>query len=177
MAITIDGYLTQQKLEIVLSESHGIDLIGTEVKVPRTRCRWDFVCTINGPRAVVEFDGYQHYNTPSVIYSDRRKDRMAVELGCKVIRIPYWIQLDRITTIHFFGYPIDIKRNYNHGFVDKKALLPAAFCEEGLDRFVAELSTLPSDVVDDVIASLAKKMEKDTRGCVIPPSLDYLLDY
>ena len=126
---------------------------------------------------IVEFDGFQHYNCTKNILSDIEKDKDYSELGYKVIRIPYFIQLNTDTINRLFNIKLekDIYK-YPQGFIDNKALLPSDFCELGIEKFVADLEIF-SHLKEDILDSLKNKINelKDIR-LVLPKSLLYLLD-
>ena len=44
-------------------------------------------------KLIIEFDGLQHYTKPDIIEKDIRLTKVYEDLGYKVVRIPYFIQL------------------------------------------------------------------------------------
>jgi hypothetical protein len=101
--VTIDGYLTEAKLAAGLKQIVGDRWTGVELKVAGTRRRWDMGFEEAGRRVVVEYDGDEHYRNTLKIKIDREKDEVAKAEGLHVVRMPYWVQLDRTTLRHFFG--------------------------------------------------------------------------
>ena len=93
--------------------------------------------TMDGRITVVEYDGDEHYRHSIKIKGDRVKDETARSLGLRVVRFPYWIQLDSNTLKHFFGLDANVEQSFPHGFITTK-LFPASFCELGIERFRAE---------------------------------------
>lgn len=172
----IEGYLTQAKLTQALANSASVELIGTEVKVGNTKKRWDCVVLIGKTKFAVEFDGQGHYQNPSTILSDQIKNSIAKQEGYRAIRIPYWVQLTPQTSSHYFGIDIGVSSLYPHGFIDDRALLPSAFCWEGLVRFQEEMDLLPVEVRVSVIDSLEAKLETMDDLLVVPRPLKYLFD-
>lgn len=153
--IKIEGYLTQQKLEDTLKQIiPKEDWLGREVRVPDTRMRWDMSFRLHNKTYVVEFDGYQHYQSISSIENDEKKDNIATELSFKTIRIPYFVQLTTQTLHHYFGIEGNIDQDFPHGFIDKKAYLPACYCKLGYARYEDELDKLPTNIVNDIKESL-----------------------
>ena len=152
----VEGYLTQQKLQTILENEPTFITTEIEAKVPNTRYRWDFLCKTKNDTIVVEFDGFQHFTKASVISNDKHKDCIAEELGYKVVRIPYWVQLNNNTFEYYFGFKnkVPIEQNYEHGFIDKKAILPADYCERGTVEFYERLDGLPEQIAEDVVSSL-----------------------
>ena len=59
----------------------------------------------------------------------------------RVVRVPYWVQLDRTTLGHYFGLSAEIEQRFPHGFITTK-LFPASYCELGVERFRRELEAL-----------------------------------
>ncbi len=137
----------------------GIENVIKQSKVGNTRKRWDFQVNYNNEIINIEFDGAQHYCDINIIISDKEKNLYAKSLNQKVIRIPYWIQLDKLMFKYYFGFEFDIETDYKHGFIDKKATLPASFCEIGVDRFLSELYQLPELIFSNVMDSLIDKIE------------------
>jgi len=172
--VEIEGYLTQEKLEKALKQiiQHD-DWLGREVYINRYQ-RWDMSFKVNNQVFVVEFDGDSHYRNPQTIRSEREKNAIAESLGQKVIRIPYWVQLTTETLKHFFQIDHQIKQDFPHGFIDKKAMLPASFCELGMKRFDNEICMLPQRVMKQVLDSLKGQMAMHHRDFVIYERLSKL---
>ena len=172
--ISISGFLTQKKLAAALMESVGEDWIGSELRVPKSRRRWDMAYKRDGLTTVVEYDGDAHYRDPLKIKVDREKDAVAQSLGYQVVRFPYWIQLDSPTLQHYFNLDAEIDQNFPHGFITTK-LFPGSFCEMGVIRFQGELRSLPENVVDDVIQSLRDRAKEHGIEYVLPSALRTLI--
>ena len=125
---------------------------------------------------IVEFDGYQHYTTASVILTDLIKDTVYTNMGYKIVRIPYFVQLSRIIILNLFNVDINFDQIYPHGFHDRNAILPADYCELGIDKFKLELIKF-NYITGDIIKSLRMKCKcsEDDR-LILPRSLTYLLN-
>jgi len=166
--IVIEGYLIHSKLEAVLKRIlKTSQWLGSELKVPNSRTRWDMAFKDDSGSVVIcEFDGYHHYQDAFTIKRDMEKDIIAKNLGYKVVRFPYWIQLTSETLKIFFGLDVEITQDFPHGFISKKALLPASFCELGVDRFLKELIALPENIKNDVLKSLTEKVKELGEACV-----------
>lgn len=125
-------------------------------------------------KVIVEFDGYQHYNSTARILADITNTEAYEKLGYRVIRIPYFIQLDQRTIKTLFGVDMDYTNGYPHGFISNTALLPCDFCELGLERFEKDLGVF-SCVAEDIISSLKNKIsEKEDIRLVLPSSLSHI---
>jgi hypothetical protein len=173
MPIVIDGFLTEAKLATAIEQLVGVDLVGTQVMLPGSRYRWDVAFPHGGSQVLVEFDGDAHYRDSLKIKVDRIKDSLALTQGNKVVRIPYWVQLNSVTVQHYFGISADIRQNFQHGFITTK-IFPASFCELGIDRFKRELKKLPLEVSEAVIKSLRDRILDHGIEYVLPTSLSDL---
>ena len=134
----------------------------------------DYYCEEN--KLVVEFDGFRHYNESKTILKDFEKNRFYQENKFWSVRIPYFVQLSKVVIENLFHTELDFIQKYPHGFIDKKALLPADFCELGIERFKADL--LYFDYIKlDIINSLKIKMEEvGNRRLVVSNSLSKILN-
>jgi hypothetical protein len=168
--LSYEGYLTEKKLiQLFKDLEKQTDLIKIETNVKIDKYRGDIV--IND-YWLVEFDGYRHYTEADVIYRDRHKDFLwasHTDNYDSVIRIPYFIQLTTQTFKDYFQdflkkFKINVKieQNYKHGFIDKKAVLPANFCSLGERIFISNLFSLKENVLKETLESLWDKLhEKD----------------
>ena len=93
----------------------------------------------------VEFDGADHYMKANVIECDRRKDEVLKELGYKVIRVPYFVQLDSASIKYLFNLDLRLDYNFKHGFINKNAILPSSYCEQGTWKFKDFITSLEID--------------------------------
>lgn len=173
--IEIAGYLIQKKLEDALRQIVGENAWrGSELKVPSSRRRWDMAYETNGQTTVVEFDGDAHYWNSLKIKVDAEKDVVAEELGYRVVRIPYWVQLTSETLVYYFGLEKAIKQDFPHGFIATK-IFPASYSELGVERFSRELEGLPNEPRKAVVRSLRDRAEEHGAQYVVPTSLRCLL--
>lgn len=132
-------------------------------------------------KMIVEFDGYRHFNDMVTILNDTKKDSRYKEMGYKIVRIPYFVQLD-LTTIDFYfnsknftGSASDYSNSYPHGFHDPKCLLPADFNYSGITIFQRILQKLPDKVSRAIIDSIEEKVELLGIERVLPEPLFYLV--
>jgi hypothetical protein len=168
--VHIEGYLTEARLAAALQQIVADRWSGAELKIAGSKRRWDMGFQEPGRHVVVEYDGDEHYRNSLKIKSDREKDALAAASGLTVVRIPYWVQLDRVTARHYFGFEVEISQNFPHGFISTK-LFPASFCELGLARFERELSNLPTVVREAVVRSLADRIVEHGREWVVPTAM------
>jgi len=164
-----EDYLTEKKMiDIFKQLQYHVNIdIKVNVKIGQ-RYRGDLV--IND-KYLVEFDGYRHYTDTSTILRDIYKDALWLDLkeDNRVIRIPYFIQLDGGTLFNYFGElleelnlsyeDVEINNNYSHGFIDKKALLPANFCILGIRKFISDYNRSNKYVREIIANSLIKWVE------------------
>jgi len=176
----MNQYLTEEKLE------HYLNFIFSENKWIRDKIvlnsglkyRPDYYC--KELNLIVEFDGdcfgYKgHYSSIEVIYKDLKKDKRYNEMGIKVIRIPYFVQMSSLVIKNLFKKDIEIKQTYLHGFIDKDAKLPVDYNEAGIEKFKIDLDKF-AYIKNDIILSLKNKInEKANIDLVLPKSLQYLV--
>jgi hypothetical protein len=168
--IRIDGYLTELNLSDALQQLTADHWLGNQVPVGDTRQRWDMAYRIGGTVTVVEYDGDEHYRHSIKIKADRAKDATARSQGHRLVRFPYWVQLDDLTLKHYFGFEAKIEQSFPHGFITTK-LFPASFCELGIERFRLELLALPQNVREAVISSLRQRASEYGLQYVLPKAL------
>jgi very-short-patch-repair endonuclease len=168
--IRVDGYLTESKLSKALQELFLNHWLGDQFPVGTTRQRWDMAFKNEGGMTMVEYDGDDHYRHSLKVKTDRAKDEIAQKEGSRVVRFPYWIQLDNHTLKHYFGLEAQIEQSFPHGFITTK-LFPASFCELGIERFRAELASLPMTVREAVVSSLRERISEHGLQYVLPGSL------
>lgn len=156
----INNWLNEDKLgkalEIIFPGENFIH----DKAVPNsgTRKRPDYRC--DNLKLIVEFDGSQHYTDVKWCYDDNEKDSAYTNMGYRIVRVPYFVQLSKDTIEHLFGVSIEFKQVFPHGFiVDKNEVLPADFCSLGYERFLRDIERF-SYIKDDIFASLSNKYNK-----------------
>lgn len=167
--VVIHGYLTESKLAQALKQIVGDRWGGSQLRVEGTKRRWDMWFVGDEGRVVVEFDGDEHYRNTMKIKADREKDAIAAAQGLRVIRVPYWVQLDVVTCLHYFGIEAEIQQDFPHGFIVTK-VFPASYCEMGIERFKTELAGLPETVRAAVVKSLGERAKEHGLEYVLPSS-------
>jgi hypothetical protein len=96
-------------------------------------------------KLIIEFDGLQHYNNIEKIIGDIEKTKFYKELGYKVIRIPYFIQLTNKVVETLFGVKVN-EQLFNEsipslGINGRNS--PAYLCPEGIKRMAEEFTKFP----------------------------------
>jgi hypothetical protein len=168
--VVIESYLTEAKLAVAIAQLVGDAWAGGQVKLPGSRRRFDMAFRHYGTTVLVEYDGDDHYRDSLKIKGDRQKDILATENGMRLIRVPYWVQLDQTMTRHWFNLEAQIEQSFPHGFITTK-LFPASFCELGVARFRGELDSLPETVREAVVASLRERIAEHGIEYVLPEGL------
>ncbi len=152
------NYLTEKSLSGYLSELYrGNEFIHDKcVKGSGLKNRPDYYS--EKLSLIVEFDGPTHYTNTATILTDIKKDTAYEAIGIRVVRIPYFLQLDSYTINILFGIdnwssetPI-----YPHGFIDRKAILPADFCGLGLLKY-GDMAGFPHNTMSEANKGLAPK--------------------
>ncbi|MBM3262368.1 MAG: hypothetical protein FJY97_02945 [candidate division Zixibacteria bacterium] len=168
--VLIDGSLTRERLACALRAAAGERWCGETVQIKGpTRSRDMALYTTEGI-VFIEYDDAIHYTDPFRIRIDREQDRIAEKHGHRIIRFPYWLQLDTQTFRRFFELTATVTQEIPHGF-SPNAVFPAAFCEAGLKRFIRELQGLPRPTGDAVARSLRMRVAEYGLARVLPESL------
>lgn len=168
--ISVNGYLTESKLSEALQQLLPNCWLGTQVRMSDRRHRWDMSYETDGQITVVEYDGDEHYRNSMKIKADRAKDEIARNRGYRVVRFPYWVQLDGSTLEHYFGLRAQVIQTFPHGFITTR-LFPASFCELGIERFRAELLATPISIREAVLLSLRDRAAEHGLQYVLSASL------
>lgn len=162
MAIIYDDYLTEKKLgEFLESLYPKVAWIHDKI-VPHSgiRNRPDYLS--DELKLIVEFDGFKHYTDLSVILKDRHKDQVYADMGYRIIRIPYFIQLEPRTVKLLFNKEVDTPQIFPHGFIVENIISPAYFCYQGVLRYIDTLKQYPIDIQLEVHKSLTDRSEPET---------------
>ena len=153
-----EEYLTEKKLGFVLSTLYQKEFIHDK-KVPDSYI-------LNRPdyrneklKLIVEFDGIRHFTNPTTIVRDIKKDTIYKEMGYKVVRIPYFIQLNKIMINHYFNLKVDYDISFKQGFINNDIILPAEYCGLGVNRFKEIMKNIPSIIYKEILLSLYNKYE------------------
>ena len=149
-------YLTESKLGNFL-DSYYKDYVWIHDKAFISKKRPDYRC--DKLKLIIEFDGYAHYTSASNIISDIEKDA-----GYKVIRIPYFVQLNNSDIIkEVFNIVVSVGFNdYPHGFIDEKCILPCDFCSLGIKKFLNDLiifNSISNQIIDSLKTKVAIKKD------------------
>jgi hypothetical protein len=96
-------------------------------------------------KIIIEFDGLQHYTKPDIIEKDFRLAEEYINLGYKVVRIPYFIQLTNKAVKTLFDVEVSEEL-----FDEKIPSLgiqglntPAYLCPAGVKRMAVEFKKFP----------------------------------
>lgn len=123
-------------------------------------------------RLVVEFDGLQHYTKPDQIRRDEKNTAIYKELGYKVVRIPYFIQLSNTAVKELFDKEV-FEPLFDESFPSlgiKEKATPAYLCHAGVVRMAREFLRFPRQLevnlkalrnADNDLLSGASLLEKE----------------
>jgi hypothetical protein len=169
-------YLTEDRLGEIFSEVvpelayvHDKSVPAARNKMLRPDYRFEEL------KLIVEFDGDSHYCKASRVLKDRDKDDDYMALGYRVYRIPYFVQMTSEILYELFEVRVDFEQRYPHGFIDKKAVLPADYCELGIGSFKRDLERFLA-YRNDIIDSLRNKVKViGEPDVVVPQSLKALV--
>jgi hypothetical protein len=156
--VKVEGYLTEKKLYDVLCAWAGTENVAPQPMVTGTRMRYDYEVKHNGRHIMVEYDGDSHFRDANTIMRDDIKDNLSETAGREVVRIPYFVQLDKVTFKHFFNEDFDVVTEFPQGFINTK-MLPASFCGIGVIRAQRIMDSLPLEVREQIALSLENKAE------------------
>jgi hypothetical protein len=96
-------------------------------------------------KIIVEFDGLPHYTKPDIIEKDYRLTEVYTQLGYKVVRIPYFIQLTNKAAKTLFG--VEVKEPLFDEAIPSLGICglntPAYLCPAGLKRMATEFKKFP----------------------------------
>jgi hypothetical protein len=96
-------------------------------------------------KLIIEFDGLQHYTKPDIIEKDYRLTEVYTQLGYKVVRIPYFIQLTKKAVKTLFT--IDIEDDLFDETISSLGIqglnTPAYLCPAGVKRMAQEFERFP----------------------------------
>lgn len=96
-------------------------------------------------KMIVEFDGIQHYQSPTKIRSDNEGTMLYRSLGYKVVRIPFFVQLSNVAVKVLFGVDVDVPLfDEKYPSLGPKGVKPADLCWAGLIRMAEEFQSFPS---------------------------------
>jgi hypothetical protein len=168
--VVIESSLTEPKLAAALRQLVGNAWAGGQVSLPGSRRRFDMAFRSGKTMVLVEYDGDEHYRNSLKVRADRQKDDLATANGMRLVRVPYWVQLDRVMVRHWFGLDAEVEQSFPHGFITTKLFL-ASFCELGVKRFQRELDSLPTTVREAVVSSLRDRVSEYGLEYVLPTEL------
>lgn len=95
-------------------------------------------------KLIIEFDGTPHYTDPNKIRDDENSTKFYEQLGYKVVRIPFFIQLTNTVVKQLFDVEVD-EPLFNETFpsLGIKGANPANICVAGIERMAREFLKFP----------------------------------
>lgn len=175
----IDNYLTEETLGVYLKKIFKTDFIRDKT-VPDSGLLTRPDYRSDKLRLIVEFDGHRHFTDVNVIIRDQLKDETYTDIGYRVVRIPYFVQLETRTIKDYFGIDYQLEQEFPHGFIvdNQNLVLPANYCEIGILNYIESLKILSDSVRNEIFYSLKVKHKKlkDER-LVLPTTLLHQIDF
>lgn len=161
----IKGFLDETMLGICLRDIFQKDFIHNKI-VPNSNLKTRPDYRNDELMLIVEFDGYKHYTDPSVIYRDSLKVKTYTAMGYKVVRIPYFIQLETRTIKILFGIDYQLKQNFPHGFIVDDIVCPAGYCKAGADLYKQDKKRF-ANIWNEIEYSLQMKLTKYPKEIIM----------
>lgn len=147
------------------------------------RKAWDHYIIINNQKVLVEFDGSQHYTEVNQYLKDIEYTKAVEKLSYKVVRIPYFIQLDSRLIKYYFDFDLKntiVDHTFLQGFrvngkeeisefkgtaakdfkntMKYKSVLPTEYCVLGLQRFEKEIHNFLDVGFNDVVQEIKESI-------------------
>lgn len=96
-------------------------------------------------KMIIEFDGLQHYTSPTNIIRDKDNTKFYEELGYQVIRIPYFIQLTNKVVEQLFNVKVEepLFDESIPSLGPQGQNTPAFLCYSGIKRMAEEFRKFP----------------------------------
>ena len=117
-------------------------------------------------KLIIEFDGLQHYTKPDIIIKDVKNTLLYTDLGYKVVRIPYFIQLTNIAVKSLFG--VVVSEVLFDGSIPSLGIegqnTPAYICPAGVKRMALEFKKFPEQYETNI--NFLKKQNDPFRSGV-----------
>ena len=96
-------------------------------------------------KLIIEFDGLPHYTKPDIIEKDLKHTELYQNLGYKVVRIPYFIQLSNNAVKYLFD--VDVSEELFNETISSLGIegqnTPAYLCPAGVKRMANEFKNFP----------------------------------
>lgn len=150
--------LSEENLGTILRALFPDQLIQSQfgVKHDGFRMRIDYAI---GNSMLVEFDGPTHYcDSKTQLRDIALKDYCEVN-SIKLVRIPYFVQLNSVEIKHFFELESAAICNYESGFHDKKIIFPGNYNAHGVRLFNSQLDSYPSELKLMISDSLCRQID------------------
>lgn len=139
-------------------------------------CRPD--ARIEGLNLIVEFDGIDHYQNVSVILKQGHRNTWMNNLGYRVVRIPFYVQLSTLNIEHLFGVKVEAGCPCPSGWLSsaktKYSLnqnCPSNFCYQGELKFIKEYESFPIYTQFEIRKTLEEVLKHYSWEWVVSPNL------
>ena len=133
-------------------------------------------------KLIIEFDGIQHYQSVKQIIKDYENTNLYENLGYKVVRIPYFIQLTNEAVEYLFNKKV--KRKLFNGNIPSLHIGsgPADICTAGIQRMALEFLQFPEQLqvnlnylysLDDDYLTGASLLDKEIQSIIFQHTIDF----
>ena len=119
---------------------------------------------------IVEVDGLPHYTRNSCILSDRIRDKYFRELGYKVVRIPYWLPLNKEALSYLFSKSVDeeicnkLQNFYDTPYNGLDCCI-GGMVLAGQGLFIEQFINFPQSVQSLILTDIIKCREANKVNC------------
>ena len=128
----------------------------------------------------VEFDGPTHFTSAKTQVRDLALEKYCKENNVELIRIPYFVQLNKYTLSTYFrhvAYPEGlVDSEYKSGFIDPKITYPSSYNKYGWKLFFKHLDLIGLDA-ENIADGLLQGDTNITVGLGMDAELEKLSKY
>lgn len=137
------------------------------VKLEDRTCIVDYEVLINNEVIYIEFDGPTHYTSSKTQIRDQVLKWYCIDSNIKLVRVPYFIQLDDRTIRALFNVSCDsITSVYKNGFYDSKGVLPADYNFYGWGLFMRQYESFMKADAFSVSKEIWESIEDIGNPCL-----------
>jgi len=153
------------------------------------KASWKVDYYIPEKKLVVEYDGPDHYTNIWKIKRDVTKDKYFSKDDFKIVRIPYWLQIQSSVSDYLFScqlsketeneiakqiYKVSDVSEIMYSGLYQSQNTPANFIEKGRERFKNEFNSAPKIVQESVRTTLKAYIHRvGDVDCVLPDDPRY----
>jgi hypothetical protein len=181
------NWLNEKKLSEALRQVFDRSWLGEQFEIvtptlnrPKKKIKVDCAYMDGKDKIAVEYEGNMHYVNTLTSIQDEERLMALKDFGYRVIRFPYYLELDDDTFYYFFGESVKIvnenPRPLTHGFNETK-WLPVDFCPRGIKRFENEFNGYPDVIKKQITESIHILLKSRCMNDVLSKELVKLLGF